>query len=238
MSAIFNGTSSFIAPTSQQSVVGSTPTYPVLMGGWVKRTNNTNQQAFISVNDNAASAVDTLLLYHTAGSDTLNARSQQGGNGSSGTLAGLTTGSWQFVAAYFAAANSRQAVLGTTFGTAQTTTRNTVGLNSTFIGKFVDIQTDYLNGRVAEMFVAQNFTAGNITTIVNALAGGARPVDVTELSSSLVLYQPLLAGVDETDFVGPAITATNVTWDSADHPIEYMTFLAAWARGSNVLIGT
>lgn len=222
MSAIFNGTTSVLSVADP--LVDASPTYPVLVGGWAKLTAVTTNYGFVCLTDGASS--EDVLYCECSGavaSDPVRAMAAVNNAYSVNSTNGLTAGSWLFVGAYFGANNNRQPILGTTVGTnTYGTARAVAGLAAAYIGAFRDSETlAFFSGRIAEVFVAQGFTAGDLTTIVTQLAGGASPSNVAELSPHLVAYQPLISALDNSGAVGPSWTNTDVTFDSADHPISY-----------------
>jgi hypothetical protein len=223
VSAIFNGSTS--ALTAALSVLGSTPTYPVLLGGFVKLSAVTAAQAAVIVSDDQSSNFDFLELSVRGDqpNDPVQAAACAAGVSSSSapTIDGATAGNWIWIGAYYLSALSRHAVLGSTLSTISSLTRNVNGLATTAIGKRrLGADSLWFGGRMAEIVVAQNFNNGDISTILTQLSGGTRPVNVSQLSGKLVLYQPLLAGIDEAGFV-QSVTNNNVTFDAADHPVSY-----------------
>ena len=109
---LFNGTSAYLF--TADNLVGSTPTYPVLLGCWVKCADVDTAYVTMSLGDNVSSAYDLMEL-QCRGDETNNpvfALSGAGGGGTSfGTVDGLTAGSWLFVGAYFETNSSRTVTL-------------------------------------------------------------------------------------------------------------------------------
>lgn len=224
MGAIFNGTTSVLSVADP--LVDASPTYPVLVGGWAKLAAVTTNYGFVCLTDGAAS--EDVLYCECSGavaSDPVRAMAAVNAvyTTSINSTNGLTAGSWLFVGAYFGSNTNRQPILGTTVGAnTNATARAVASLSAAYIGAFRDSATStFFSGRIAEVFVAQGFTAGDLTTIVTQLAGGASPSNVAELSPHLVAYQPLISALDNSGAVGPSWTNTDVTFDSADHPISY-----------------
>lgn len=238
MSAIFNGTSSYLL-TANNIVGGSTPTYPVLLGGWVKLANVTAAMVSICNGDGASAAYDLMELQcrGDVASDPVYAMSAAGGGGAHNSFAnGMTAGSWLFVAAYFASDSSRYAYLGPTAGAHNAAFRGTTGLNLACLGaRYWDgAANTFHNGSMAEVFAASGFSTSNITAIITKLAAGWKPTDIAELEPFLTMYQPLSAALEETGHVGPEWTNTAVTFNSGDHP----TMLASLTQNTrNLLYG-
>jgi hypothetical protein len=225
VSAVLNGTSAYFLLA--ESVLGSTPTYPVLMAGWDKLNNVTANHYLMHVGDNAAAASQDQLILAALGGvagDPTRAWAIAAGVATSSLsdLNGVTAGAWLFNWALFTSSASRTAGRGSTFGIAETTSRAPTGLSHTAIGvlyrESAPTATTYTAGRVAEKFIASGFDIGDITTIINQLAAGSRPINVPLLAPSLVLYQPLVGGVNEATKIGADMTANNMTYDAADHP--------------------
>jgi hypothetical protein len=207
------------------------------LAGWVKLDNVTAIHTLLCISDDQSSNFDFLevAIRGDVANDPVQAAAGANGTGGTGAqLIGCTAGNWLLVGGYYAASNSRYAMLGGSLGTQQTTSRAATGLTTTAAGKRrLGADSFWFAGKLAEVCVAQNFTAGDITTTLTQLAAGTRPVNVSQLSGKIVLYQPLLAGLDESGYV-QSLTNSNVTFDSTDHPIAY--FKSAWARNNNVLI--
>jgi hypothetical protein len=222
MSAIFNGTTSFI--NLVEAIVGSTPTYPVLILCWVKLANITADHTAVSIGDNAAAAsVDEiqLRLRGNAANDPTSIISTAAGAFSLADVNGNTADAWLAQGAYQASAASRQAYRGGTLSTAQTTTRNVTGLSQVTVGatRRADVNSLFLNGRMAELGIWSGIDATAATTIVMPqFLAGIRPPHIGAGLSTLVLYQPFVAGVNEATKVGSDMTESNMTYDANDHP--------------------
>lgn len=223
MSATFNGSSAYLL-TANNIVGGSTPTYPVLLGGWVKLANVTAAMTSFCIGDGASAAYDLMELQCRGDqpSDPVMAQSAAGGGGTALSQAnGLTAGAWLFVGAYFIANNSRYAILGSTLGTHNVQSKASTGLSLACLGaRYWDSAANsFHNGSMAEMFAASGFSTGNITTILTQLAAGSKPIHVAELAASLTMYQPLSAGLNEAGYVGPTWTPANMAYNAGDHPV-------------------
>jgi hypothetical protein len=226
MSAILNGTSAYLVTAN--ALIGSTPNYPFLTWAWVKLANVTAAHSCLWLSDNAALASIDFLDCSVRGdvaNDPVRISSAAAGSGnvSVADVNGVTAGTWHLVGAYYAANNSRQAILDSTLGVAQTTARAVSGLTHAAIGTqyFQSTPNTFLSGRVAEFGFASGFTAGNITAILTQLAAGVRPTSIAELVSSINACQPCRSGLANSGAIGPAWTNNNVTFDANDHPIRY-----------------
>jgi hypothetical protein len=224
---VFNGSSSYL--TSASSPVGSTPTYPVLMGGWFKFNNTTNDNSLIWMSDNAAAAaLDYMSVYAlgTMMNGPVWAAVGAGGtaNATGARYDSYTSGSWQFVWTLITANNSRYCGIGTSAGTPTGTTRAVTGLNTTTIGvQYWDGATRaaFLNGRGAEVFIASGDASitTNFSTILSQLAAGVRPIHCAQLSPHLVMYQPLVGDANEATAIGDSMTEHDMAYDPGDHPV-------------------
>lgn len=222
MSAVFNGTSSLL--WAANAILGSTPTYPVLFAMRVKLDNVANPFTHIAVTDNNAASADYLDL-RTAGTvanDPTQANTRTaGGSFGTGSFDGTTAGSWLNVAAYFVSITSRYAWRNGSFGSENTLSRNPTGLSHVSIGALylsgAGSNFSGMRGCDAAVWNGINATVAT-STVLPQFQLGVRPNQIVAGLSTLVFYQPFVAGANEATKVGPTLTEVDMTYDSNDHP--------------------
>lgn len=220
MSATFNGTSSL--HFAADPIVGSTPTYPVLMLAWLKPANVTADLAILSVADNASSGVDELhfRLRGNVATDPITAIVTQNGSFSLADIGGGSAGSWITGGALFTSTTSRQGILNGSLGTAQTTSRAPTGITHVSVGALYRASAGsfFWAGQIAEAAIWVGVDAGAVATILSQFQAGLRPPHITAAGATLGFYQPFVAAANEASKVGPTLTEANMAYDDEDHP--------------------
>lgn len=238
MSAIFNGSALLVVA---DDLVGSTPTYPVLMSTWVYVNNLTDNHTAISLGNNNSSSVreHTLSCATHFINDPARILSYDG-DSASATQNGVTSSTWIHIAAYLGSSSFRQVTLNGNFSTSETTNQSVTSLTHASMGCLyrdnAGVATTYLNGRMAEVCIANNFNTTDITGIVTDLYNGTRPISIPELQPYIEAYQPLKNGLNDSGYIGPSWTNNGVTFDAGDHPISY-TVGSFNSRKRNLLLG-
>lgn len=223
MSAIFNGTDAYLSTASH--IIGATPNYPVGMVGWMKLTAVTARHVVLSSSDNQAAASQDAIQVEARGdivNDPIYARSIASGSIVQATHNGLTAGSWIAFHCYWTSSADRFAGFAGAFGSVNSAIRNATGLAVFSIGAQlqVDVASDFFGGRLAEVGVLTGISTTEFTdTWVPAFVAGSRPPAITLGTGTLAAYQPFISGLNDAGFIGASWTNTNVTFDSADHPI-------------------
>lgn len=219
MSGTFNGSADL---RTASSVWGSTPTYPCLMAMWVRQDaiERTTNGVYMSVSDADA------LTYMECRFTTDGIKPITGTVNVAGTSGTSTSGSsvaddaWTLVGTLFTSATSRQSFVGTTLSTANTTNLAPTTLDTTAIGAWIfsGFQLNPSKGDYAEAVFASGFDIADINDILTALNNGEAAYGIAQLQGFIDAYQPLLTGVNDTNYIGPTFTNTNVTFNSGNHP--------------------
>lgn len=221
-SGVFDGTANLY---TNNALFGGTPTYPAMAAAWINTDQVASFTGWASVADNSATATELSCGFDgtdTSPPDSITGRAGSGGVFATQSEAGsITAGTWYHVVVVWTSTSVRNSYINGTVGTAGSGTSNPTGLDHSCVGAiYRAAAVAPFDGKIAEVVFASGFNDANKATIVSQLASGKRPTSVTELSGFINAYQPLRTGLNDTGYLGPDWTNTNVTFDAADHPIS------------------
>jgi hypothetical protein len=231
---VFNGSTSDLSAT----VSSTAPDYPILMACWFKPANVTSNGTLIALSDDGAGgSLDALTLAARGdvASDPVRAEATAGGSASqSSTSNGFTANNWYLAIGYFESNASRKAVLSTTaltdsptWSTEETTTRAVGNYTKVSIGSLHNGGAGTrFNGWICHAAIWSGVDPDLVDVGVKQLTSGVVPWSERHiLHDNLLVYQPLLAGINDSDSVGPTMTETAVTFHTGNvQPLTGYTF--------------
>jgi len=217
---VFNGSD------ARLSVNSSEPTdEPIAMSAWFKTADTDHRQVIASISLGTAAGATHSFELAAAGNDPgdpVQARARMNVPGDAETTTGYTSNNWHHAFCVFVSNTSRFVWIDGDSVDEDTLSRSvSTTINRTNIGAIDDRGTvgAWFNGKLAEVAIwAGSGVESMSTTEAELLAAGVRPNLLAGFTGNVVLYQPLRAGANEPDKVGPTLTNTNVTFDQSDHP--------------------
>jgi len=223
MARDFNGSTQYLENTA--TVLG---TQPLTIAAWVNPDTLTANHVVAGLFNSAGQAGHYLQVSST---NLVYAVTVLTGSPNSGfnysTKSGVTTGSWQHVAAVFASAASRTAYYNGVAGTADTVSSDPTTMNRTEIGRYLDNvfgSVNFFDGKIAEVGI---WNVALSTDEIVALAAGVSALRIRP--DALKFYVPVY-GVEspENNYVS-SLSMTLVNAPAAsNHPALVQSPLAGF----------
>jgi hypothetical protein len=211
----FNGTNQFLnTPTTQAVVSGM----PLTMACWFYPNNITEQHTLVTLANQMSDAGGGYFGMWASGNvsgDPVRIATDGAGNTVAATTSGFSASQWNHACGVFSSSTSRTVYLNAANSATNTVSNSPVAPNQGMrIGRFVNISSFYMNGRIAEVGIWNAaLTAAEIASLAKGMTcDKVRP-------QSLVFYSPLVR--DLIDQKGGLTITNNNAATVANHPRVY-----------------